>query len=209
MIPDERIRAMLRRHDEAIVSADPAFLGGLLGRLAIERRRARGRAAVVRQLQRLTIAAAVATVVVAVGAGGLILTGGLHPGDTAGPGGPTTRSPGATPTTSQAPSDDLPSPSPSSSPAVACELAWDIPPAKGPDEHNLFGHGFLPGAVVMLTESNANGSTSTDAYVADASGSVELGHYRWTDPLGQRDRGRYTWVATDGSCTASSEAEVR
>ncbi len=74
--------------------------------------------------------------------------------------------------------------------------------------------GFAPGATLTLIYATANGETRTLVGGLDGlaragdDGSAELGVFAWTKPLARRDRGRYVWQVTDGTCEARIAAVV-
>ena len=215
MIPDQRLRALLRDHDDSLTKADPAFLEDLYPVLERERRRSRLRHLVPWPFMSLGPVAATGLLAVAI-VFGVVASSYLASGNAPGVGGGVER-PSTGPASSSSPSPGArqtpsmaPTPAASgTSVAGGCALAWDIPPAKGPIQHNLTGYGFAPGHEIAFTETAPYGGVNSETFVADATGTVVLGHYFWTDPLGARDQGTYEWAASDGACTATIQATVR
>ncbi|MEO8570614.1 MAG: hypothetical protein ABI553_02845 [Chloroflexota bacterium] len=92
--------------------------------------------------------------------------------------------------------------------AARCEISFDPPP--GPHVlGRLIGSGFLPGALLTLVWTSADGTVTRHGgaedptLIANADGTMSGQGYA----LGQPDSD--SWSVTDGMCTATIEASIK
>jgi hypothetical protein len=210
--PDDRLRKLLRDHQESPVKADRGFLANLYDVLDRERRRSRARALGPGRLTSLAPVAAAAVLLVAVGATGLVLfqsplSRTLAP---AGSGvgtplvGQITSTATSQPTQAnetQATPSSRPSPGPSAPRAQTCALEWVVPPQHADAFQYLRGTGFSPYYPITWTFDTAQGERGHGLVAPDKNGSFQLETTSLTGPLGSVDSGEYR--VSNGRCSAT------
>jgi hypothetical protein len=199
MIPDDRLRTLLRKHQESPAKPDPGFLESLYATLDHERGRSGSRRPGLSRLPSLAPMAGAAALVLAVGLTGYLLFGGQISRSLA-PIGKELSSPAQTADSSGAPSSSATA-SLIAPRSHLCALVWAIPPQHADVFQYIRGTGFLPDRPLTWTFDSSSGAHRSGLLNADLNGSFQLETTTITGSLGSARSGEYR--VSDGLCAAA------
>ena len=199
MIPDDRLRTLLREHEESPAKADPGFLGSLYATLEDERARSGSHRVGRSRLAALAQLAGAAALVLAVGLTGYLLFGSQF-SRTLAPTGTAVASPTQT-GDSSAPQSPSPTSNLIAPRSHLCALEWAIPPKHADVFQYLRGTGFLTDRPLTWTFDSSSGAHQSGLLNADINGSFQLETTTITGSLGSAGSGEYR--VSDGLCAAA------